>query len=155
MELARLRPTIAKLIEIAGSRTTAPGPRMEIYLAALLWILVSVPVAIVVGTVIRVGSSGLPSPLLPVPSPAASRDGDRRRSSLVYIRPIRLDLALGTRAILSSQRRSNFSPKRSEQERNHQLGPNGIYDSQPSTSLRKLTYGAPPCSSFPRKRGPR
>jgi hypothetical protein len=50
---------------------------MEIYLAALLWLLISMPVAIVVGTVIRFGSSGLPSPRLPIPSAAASREGDR------------------------------------------------------------------------------
>jgi hypothetical protein len=31
-----------------------------------------------------------------------------------YVRPIRLDLILGTRAILSGQGRSNFLPKRRE-----------------------------------------
>jgi hypothetical protein len=43
---------------------------MAIFLAALLWILISVPVAIVVGTVIRFGSSGLPRRRLGEPSQA-------------------------------------------------------------------------------------
>ena len=47
-----------------------------------------------------------------------------------YIRPISLDLALGTRAIFSGQGRSNFSPEPSEQKGKNQPGPNGIYDSQ-------------------------
>jgi hypothetical protein len=33
---------------------------MEIYLAVRLWILISVPVAIAIGTLIKFGISGLP-----------------------------------------------------------------------------------------------
>jgi hypothetical protein len=44
-----------------------------------------------------------------------------------YIRTIRLDLALGIRAVFSSRGRDNFLPKRSEQKREHQPGPNGIH----------------------------
>ena len=51
-----------------------------------------------------------------------------------YIRTIRLDLALGIRAIFSSRGRDNFLPKRSEQKREHQPGPNGIH----AGSLRHL-----------------
>ena len=51
-----------------------------------------------------------------------------------YIRPIRLDLALAIRAIFSGGGRDNFLPKRSEQKREHQPGPNGIH----AGSLRHL-----------------
>jgi len=44
-----------------------------------------------------------------------------------YTRTIRLDLALGIRAIFSSRGRDNFLPRRSEQKREHQPGPNGIH----------------------------
>ena len=47
-----------------------------------------------------------------------------------YIRPIRLDLALGIRAIFGSQALNNVPRERSEQKRDHQREPNGIYDSQ-------------------------
>jgi hypothetical protein len=46
-------------------------PRMGVYFAALIWISVSVLVAIAVGTAIRFGSSGLPSPRPAIPSAAA------------------------------------------------------------------------------------
>ena len=58
---------------------------------------------------------------------AAGRDDKAR---VGYIRPISLDLALGTRAIFCGQGRSNFSPEPSEQKGKNQPGPNGIYDSQ-------------------------
>jgi hypothetical protein len=43
-----------------------------------------------------------------------------------YIRSIGLDLAFGIGTIVRGQGRSNFLPKRSEQQRKPQLGPNGI-----------------------------
>ena len=52
-----------------------------------------------------------------------------------HIRPIRLDLALGIRAIFAGGALDNIPRERSEQEREHRPGPNGIYDSQP-TALR-------------------
>ena len=51
------------------------------------------------------------------------------KAGVGYIRPIRLDLTLGTRAILSGQGPSNCLPERSEQQRKHQLRPSCIYDS--------------------------
>ena len=54
---------------------------MEIYLAALTWILISVLVAIVVGTVIKFGSSGLPIAAPSGPSAAASRRFRTRRAT--------------------------------------------------------------------------
>jgi hypothetical protein len=58
---------------------------------------------------------------------AASRDD---KAGVGYVRPIRLDLALAIRAIFSGRCRGNLPPKRSEEQRKHEPGPNGIYDSQ-------------------------
>jgi hypothetical protein len=60
---------------------------------------------------------------------AASRDD---KAGVGYVRPICLDLALAIRAIFSGRSRSNL---RSEGQRKHEPGPNGIYDSQ-LTALR-------------------
>ena len=58
-----------------------------------------------------------------------------------YIRPIRLDLALGIRAIFGSQALNNVPRERSEQKRDHQREPDGIYDSQ-LTALRWMQHRA-------------
>jgi hypothetical protein len=58
---------------------------MEIYLAALLWGFVSAQVAIVVGTVVRFGSSGMPPPRLPLPNAAASLEDSARGEPLTEI----------------------------------------------------------------------
>ena len=47
-----------------------------------------------------------------------------------HIRTIRLDLALGIRAIFSGRGLDNFSRERSEQKRDHQPGPDGSDSSQ-------------------------
>ncbi len=52
-----------------------------------------------------------------------------------HIRTIRLDLALGIRAILSGRGLDNSLPERSEQKRDHQRGPDGI-DGRQVTVLR-------------------
>jgi hypothetical protein len=73
------------------------------------------------------------SPIDPIFCPqAASRDD---KAGVGYVRPICLDLALAIRAIFSGRCRGNLPPKRSEEQRKHEPGPNGIYDSQ-LTALR-------------------
>jgi len=63
---------------------------------------------------------------------AARRD---HKAGVGYVRPICLDLALAIRTVFSGRSRSNLPPKRSEEQRKHEPGPNGIYDSQ-LTALR-------------------
>jgi hypothetical protein len=81
------------------------------------------------------GARGQIDPILRLQ--AAGRD-DKARVS--YIRPISLDLALGTRAVLSGQGRSNFSPEPREQKSKNQPGPNGVYDSQLTALLWAMNW---------------
>ena len=69
----------------------------------------------------------------PIFCPQAASPDDK--AGVGYVRPICLDLALAIRAVFSGRSRSNLPPKRSEEQRKHEPGPNGIYDSQ-LTALR-------------------
>ena len=68
------------------------------------------------------------------------------RARVGYIRPIRLDLAMGIRAIFSGRCLDKYSPQRSEQQREHERGPDGIDGRQLATLYwvqnRRLARGA-------------